>query len=559
MKLRIIIAIISTVVTTYTAIAQPKWAKQAAKSVFTLKTFAADGTMKGSTNGFYIGTSGEAVSSFSPFRGASRAVVIDAQGKEWDVECMLGANETYDVAKFRTTARRTNPLAIAATAVAEGSNAWVLPYSVKKSPEVIKGEVSKAETFQDKYTYYTISMTDIPENTMSCPLLNDDGETIGLIQESVKAVGTVCHAVSATFAANLKISGLSINDPVLRSTTIKKDLPDDLDQAVLTMYVASSAVDSAAYVGLVEDFIRKFPNSPDGYIYRAQLNTDTKNFSAADRDMAQAIKVADKKDEAHYSYSGLIYQKELYMSDTPYEPWTLDRAAEEAEEAYKTNPIAVYRQRKAQIRFTQKRYDEAYNIYKSILYAGTRTAEIYYEAALCKEMTGDSTAMLAMLDSAVNTFSRPYLKEAAPYLFARAQRLNAMKEYRKAVTDYNEYEHLMSAQLTDRFYYIRALAEIEGHLYQQAINDLNKAIDKNPTSTLYHAEKASLEVRLGLLDDAIATAESCISLDAALSDGYLFLGLAQCLKGNKTEGLANLQKAKELGDEQAGELMEKYK
>jgi hypothetical protein len=42
------------------------------------------------------------------------------------------------------------------------------------------------------------------------------------------------------------------------------------------------------------------------------------------------------------------------------------------------------------------------------------------------------------------------------------------------------------------------------------------------------------------------------------SDGYLFLGLAQCLKGNKDEGLKNLQKAKELGDPQADELIEKY-
>jgi hypothetical protein len=36
------------------------------------------------------------------------------------------------------------------------------------------------------------------------------------------------------------------------------------------------------------------------------------------------------------------------------------------------------------------------------------------------------------------------------------------------------------------------------------------------------------------------------------------MGLAQCLKGQKPEGLKNLQKAKELGDVQAEELIEKY-
>lgn len=560
MKLRIITIIIGAFLTTCAIMAQqPAWAKKAAKSVFTLKTFAADGTMKGSTNGFYIGQTGEAVSSFTPFRGATRAIVIDAQGKEWEVECMLGANDTYDVAKFRTEARRTTPLGVAKEPLAPGASVWLLPYSAKKNPSATKGDIEKAETFQDNYKYYTISMSGMPENSMSCPVLNEAGEAVGLIQESAKTAGATCHAVSAEFAANQKISGLSINDPALKSTSIKKDLPDDIEQAILTMYVAASVLDSTAYAGLVEEFIDKFPDAADGYIYRAQLNADAGNFAAADRDMTQAVKTAEKKDEAHYSYSGLIYRKELYRSDTPYEAWSLDRAAEEAEEAYKINPLPIYRQRKAQIRFTQKHYDEAYDIYSNIIADGTRTAEIYFEAARCKEMTGDSAATIAMLDSAVNTFSRPYLKEAAPYLLARAQMLNATKEYRKAVADYNEYEKLMSAQLNDRFYYIRALVEMDGHLYQQAVNDMAKAIEKAPQNTLYYAEKASFEVRLGLLDEAIATATACIGVDEKQSDGYLFLGLAQCLKGNKAEGLANLQKAKEMGDEQAEALIEKYK
>ena len=98
--------------------AQPNWTKKATKSVFTLKTFDANGTLIGSANGFFTGEHGEGVSSFSPFKGASTAVVIDAQGNEMPVECMLGANDTYDVAKFRVTAKKTIPLMVAATNVA---------------------------------------------------------------------------------------------------------------------------------------------------------------------------------------------------------------------------------------------------------------------------------------------------------------------------------------------------------------------------------------------------------------------------------------------------------
>ena len=36
------------------------------------------------------------------------------------------------------------------------------------------------------------------------------------------------------------------------------------------------------------------------------------------------------------------------------------------------------------------------------------------------------------------------------------------------------------------------------------------------------------------------------------------LGLAQCLSGNKPEGRKNLEKARQMGDEQAQALIEKY-
>ena len=81
---------------------QPSWSKKASKAVFTLKTFSADGELLGSCTGFYVGQHGEAVSSYLPFKNASRAVVIDESGKEWEVVKILGANETYDVCKCRS-------------------------------------------------------------------------------------------------------------------------------------------------------------------------------------------------------------------------------------------------------------------------------------------------------------------------------------------------------------------------------------------------------------------------------------------------------------------------
>jgi tetratricopeptide (TPR) repeat protein len=174
-------------------------------------------------------------------------------------------------------------------------------------------------------------------------------------------------------------------------------------------------------------------------------------------------------------------------------------------------------------------------------------------------MQKDTVAMLALLDSTMATFSKPYLKEAAPYLWARAEARRNAGKYRDAITDMNEYETLMSATINDNFYYIRHQTEIQGRLYQQALNDINRAIQMNPQEILYYAEKSSLEIRVGMYEQAIQTADECIKLDSNNSDGYLFKGLAQCLIGDKAEGIKNLTKAKDLGDTQADALIEKYK
>ena len=538
-----------------TLLAQPSWVKKATKSVFTVKTFAQDGSLIASSNGFFTGENGEAVSNFTPFKGAVRALVIDAQGKEMPVVSILGANDMYDIVKFRVRGK-TQPLAISQTTAPTGSEAWILPYHETKT--LRSGAIRKAEKFHQDYDYYTVAVS-MAENTVSCPLINQAGEAIGLMQPAASDRDTLSYAVSARFADSLKISGFAMNDATLQLTHIKKELPDDIKEATLALFMANSQADSLAYATLVSDFIEKFPQAADGYTYRAQLEAAGGDFAAAERDMNQAIQLADKKDEAHHAYARLIYNKEIYQSSQPYPAWTLDKALAEIREAISIQKTPTYRQTEANILFAQSKYDEAYNIYEELSHSDLRSAEIFFAAARCKEELKDTTAMLALMDSTMNQFSKPYLKEAAPYLWARAQARRATGRFRDAITDMNAYEELMLATINDNFYYVRHQTEIEGRLYQQALNDINRAIQMNPTEILYYAEKASLEVRVGMYDEAMETARECIRIDAGNSDGYLFLGLAQCLKGNKAEGIANLQKAKDLGDTQAEGLIEKYK
>jgi tetratricopeptide (TPR) repeat protein len=162
------------------------------------------------------------------------------------------------------------------------------------------------------------------------------------------------------------------------------------------------------------------------------------------------------------------------------------------------------------------------------------------------------------LDSAVNANSRPFLREAAPYIWARATALYNTGKYRQAVLDFNEYEKVMGNQVNANFYYIREQAELGGRQFQQALEDIRKATEMAPEEFIYWAERASLEIRVSMTDDAIRSAQTCINVAPDESDGYLFLGLAQCLKNNKAEGLRNLNIAKEKGNEQADALIQKY-
>ena len=537
--------------------AQPdKWVKKASKAVFTLKTFNADGSLIGSGNGFFITADGVAVSSYTPFRGAAKAVVIDAMGKEYEVKSIIGANDVYDIAKFRVDATKCQTLRTAPAAV-ENTSLWLLPYNAKNAYSCTAAKVKSVQKVQNDYDYYTLEAT-APENTVGCPYLNANGEVVGIQQQSSSDDNTTQYAVGAAFATGLKMTGLSLNDPALKATSIKKDLPDELDQAILTLYLASTLGDAQSFVGLVDDFIAKFPQAPDGYSYKAQIMAAQDNYPEADKYMKLAIDNATDKAEARYNYAKMMYQNLIYFYDSASHAWSYEQALEQAEQAVALDPQLPYLTQKAQLLFACKRYADSYAAFQDVIGKGGRTAECFYGAARCKEQLNDTTACLALLDSAVATFSKPYLKEAAPYIYARAQALAESGKYRLAVNDYNEYENLMIAQVNGEFYYIRSQVEVKARLFQQALNDLDKAIDKSPDILLYRSEKASLQIRVHLLDQAIETASECIRLFPDASDGYLFLGLAQCLNNNKVQGVGNLLKAKDLGDAQADVLIEKY-
>ena len=95
--------------------------------------------------------------------------------------------------------------------------------------------------------------------------------------------------------------------------------------------------------------------------------------------------------------------------------------------------------------------------------------------------------------------------------------------------------------------------------YQQALNDIDRAILLKRDEPTLWAEKGSLHLRFNQLEKAIQAASICTEIAPEYADGYIILGLASMLSDKKEEGRKALLKAKELGDARADEYLEKYK
>ena len=142
---------------------------------------------------------------------------------------------------------------------------------------------------------------------------------------------------------------------------------------------------------------------------------------------------------------------------------------------------------------------------------------------------------------------------------ARGMAYDNAGKYRKAVADYNDYEVAMRGYVGADFFYLREQCEAKGRMFQLALNDIEKAIILSPAQPDLRAEKANVLYRVNEIDDAIQTAREVVEMAPDYSDGYLILGLALIQKGDKAEGLQQLEKAKSLGNTQAESLIQKYR
>ena len=554
MKLRTLILAISLVFGVSTSLfAQPAAVKKAADAAFTLTTFKADGSILATSNGVCISTDGIAVSPWKPFIGADKAVIVDSKGQKHDVECLLGANEIYDIAKFQVSGKTA--AAPLATTVSAGDEVWLTP--ILKSGNAEKANVTSVEKFMDKYNYAILSSS-ATDKMNGVPVFDEKGQVIGLYNKSVDSQSST----DANYAKDFVLKGLSQNDVTLRQSDIRIGLPNTLEEAVVALML-SSEEPANIHEAIVNEFITKFPLSNDGYYALANIQIAKGEVANADKTMQTAIGKVTAKDEAHYNYARLIYRNAFipeFEEKAKAIGWTLDKALDEVQKAQSAKANDAYRHLQAQITYAKGDYAKAYTDFEALTKTKFNNPELYLEMAQSRQhLGGTDQEILDLLNKSIELCDTPYVSTSAPYFYTRGQQLEKMGEYRKAVQDYYTYEYFNQGRLGAAFYYMREQCEVKGRMWQQALQDILVASRLDPKEPLYPTEAGSLLLRLNKLDAAMSAAQQAIQLDAAQPDAYLILGIAQCESKQKESGIKNIQKAKELGNAQADTFLQKYK
>ena len=543
----------------------PKWAEKAKKAVFSVVTYDKENNIKGTGNGYYIDAQGIALSDYSLFEGAERAVIINADGKQLDVSRIMGANSMYDVVKFNTPIdKKQITLNIASQPAKVGETVYLLPYSTQKATTVQTGKVTAVDSIGNNSFYYTLEMK-TGEKTISCPIMNANGEVLGLIQKNASEESTESYAIGAGYGATLTISALSMNDGALNKIGIKKALPDTEDQALVFLYMSSEQLDKDSYFTLLNDFLTQYPNSTEGYIRLANYymySGDASQYALADENMKKALDVATQKDEAHYQVAKAIYSYMISLEEgqEAYKEWSYDKALELIRKAVKLSAQPIHIQFEGDILFAQGKYAEAFDAYNKVNQTSFASASSFYSASKAKQLTegSDMNEVLALMDSAIVKLSKPYFGEAAPYFYERAELRAQAGKFREAVMDYNTFFDAVSGDVTALFYYQREQAEMQCRMYQQALNDINKAVEMAPEDVDFWVEKGSVHLRVNQLDEAISAFNKAISMNDQYAAAYRMLGYCQAMQKKNKEACANFAKAKELGDTVVDQLIEKY-
>ena len=564
---RYLISILITLPIFAASAQSPKTLKQVKSAIYTVQTYDTEGNTLYTSNGFFV-PGGDFITSYALFPGCAKAEIIDTKGKAYAINKVKGANEIYDIVRLQTApVKKLITTPIDTTSIDTQAESLFLP-AIGKEKKVYDTWVPiiHTEEVAGGYTYYTLRHAG-NKALSHRPLLDASGNVVAVVQPSSEA-DTLLYALDIRYALDLAVKALSINDPTYRALPLRKALPADTAQALVSLYLATDHSDVALRTEIIDEFISTFPNNSEGYISRAAhhiaLGTDS-TYALAENDHHEALAhAANKADEVHFQIAKQILSVAI---DTlkQYKDWDYARALAEIDKARAINPLPIYAQQQGDIYITLKDYTAAYDKYMEVNASEMGSPDTWLRTAYIVEQRageGDIELTIALVDSAVNKATlntkSSTLNQAAPYVLERALLKARNGLHRAAVADYNLYEELVGTISTDRFYYLREQSEAAGRMYQQALDDIKRAIALAPQQPVYLLELATLNVRIARYADALPILELLVANFPNDPDCNRLIGYCYIQQGDTTKGISYLKRAIALGDMAAATLLEKY-
>lgn len=553
--------------TALTGSAQPKFASKVSKGIVSLNTYDRQGNLLHQGTAFFVGANGEAIADFRLFKNAYQASVIDATGKQINVDLILGADDTYSMVRFHVNTKGNAVIPSVTSFQPMKSTVYVLGRADGGKMESAQATVADTAMIQGKYVYYGLDKQ-VEETLTGAPVFNESGTLVGMLHPQL---GGKNYVLDIRFRNELKIQPFPSTSAsvALGNIFIPKALPETPEEALVYLYAKSRSASNEEYMDMVNRFVAAYPKNAEGYLRRATPLIDLTRFDEADRDLQQYLSLVDDKAVGNYNVASLIFDKLRLQPEPAYAKWNEDVAIQYVDQALSLNASKPaeeqklektrYQILKGQLLMNKQDYEGALAIYEALNNESGGSPTYLYAISLAREGRGDSIgAVMEPIDSAIAKFSEPLPAEAANYIIRRGQLHANAGQYREAVQDYNQYAYLLNNQVTPVFYYERSQIEVNARMYQPAMDDINKAIELAPREPLYHVERGALAVRVSMFDECIESCQTALRLNPDIIDAYRILGYAQLQKGDKTNAKINLQKAIDMGDETARMLMNTY-
>lgn len=532
----------------------PKWVDKANKAIFTVEATTKEGTTKTGT-GFFIRENGEAVSSYELFRKAEKAVAITSAGERLPITQILGADDMYDVIRFKvTTPKKINFLTVATTSPVLHSAVFLPP---SKEEPLTQGNISEITKVKGTYNYFKIEKP-LPLSQEGYPLLNETGEVFALTQADAAGKGNT-YGISIAYIQSLNATATDMLKKTYSDIGIRKAWDSSVEDAQIALMLYSSQQDVATYLETLNDFIATFPNNPDGYNSRASHyaynrqtlasneNEQLQMLDMAWNDLENAAKYTQKKSDTFYNKAKLIFNIATSDSTLQYKEWNIQAAEDYIQKAIAEEDLPAYRQLEGDIAFYKGDYEKAYQSYEIVNQSPVVSGSSLYMAAKSKQQIPGSNLMevITLIDSAI---AKSHANEAASYLLENVELKMQTGLYDLAVKDYDLYFLIMGGRVSDDFFYYREQAKFRNSDFEGALKDIDIAISINSKNAIYHAEKASVYLRLNDYTKAQESAGEAIRLEPEFASAYRILGVSLIRQNDKVEACKHLEKAKELGD-----------